>query len=187
MSDHFIHNSAIVEAAVIGEGTKIWAFVHILPKAVIGRNCNICDHCFVEDNVVIGDNVTIKSGVYLWNGVILEDNVFVGPNATFTNDLYPRSKNEMYIQKKTLVRMGASIGAGATVLSGVIIGKCALIGAGSVVTKDVDDFVLAYGNPAEKKGYICACGKRLVFNNFSAKCECGKQYSIRNDKVIQLL
>ncbi len=148
MRKYFVHKKALVETKKIGSNSKIWAFVHILPGATIGKNCNICDHCFIENNVKIGNNVTIKNGVYLWDGMNIEDNVFIGPGACFTNDLYPRSKNKNYQQKKTLLKKGCSIGANATILPGITIGQNAMIGAGSVVTKNVPDFALVYGNPA---------------------------------------
>lgn len=145
---YFKHSHSIVETEDIGEGTRIWAFSHILEGARIGKNANICDHVFIENNVTIGDNVTIKSGVYLWDGVSLEDNVFVGPNATFTNDGFPRSK--IYPEKfvETRVHEGASIGANATILCGVTIGANAMVGAGAVVTRDVPAHAVVVGNPA---------------------------------------
>ncbi len=135
--------------AIIPEDTNIWQFCVVLPKAKIGHNCNICSHCFVENNVVVGDNVTVKCGVQLWDGVTIEDNVFIGSNVTFTNDKYPRSKNEKWQLEKTIVRRGASIGAGAVVLCGIEIGENAMIGAGSVVTKSVPSGELWVGNPAK--------------------------------------
>lgn len=147
---NFIHGSAIVEpGAVIGESTRIWAFVHILPGAKIGTDCNICDHVFIENDVSVGNSVTIKCGVQLWDGISIEDNVFIGPNATFSNDKFPRSKiyPEAFLQ--TVVQKGASIGANATILPGLIIGEGAMIAAGSVVTKDVPANALVMGNPAK--------------------------------------
>lgn len=148
-SPYFTHPNAIVEpGAVIGEGTRIWAFAHVLGGARIGECCNICDHVFIENDVIIGDRVTIKCGVQLWDGLRLADDVFVGPNATFTNDLFPRSKvfPEKFLQ--THVQSGASIGANATILAGVTIGEKAMVGAGSVVTKDVPPHAIVVGNPA---------------------------------------
>src|ERR1051326_848854 len=132
----FQHPAAIVESKVIGEGTRVWAFAHILPGAKVGANCNICDHTFLENDVVVGDRVTIKSGVQLWDGITLEDDVFVGPNATFTNDKFPRSRVYHQTFPRTLVRKGASIGANATILPGITIGERAMVGAGAVVTRD---------------------------------------------------
>lgn len=143
-----IHPLADVQSKSIGAGTVIWQFVVVLAAARIGKNCNLNAQVFVENDVVIGDNVTVKCGVQLWDGVTLEEGVFVGPNATFTNDLFPRSK--VYPEKfvRTLVKKGASIGANATILAGVTIGEGALVGAGAVVTKDVPDGVVVAGNPA---------------------------------------
>jgi acetyltransferase-like isoleucine patch superfamily enzyme len=147
----FRHPQALVESASIGRGTRVWAFAHVLPGARIGEDCNICDHVFIENDVVVGNRVTIKCGVQLWDGVTLEDDVFVGPNATFTNDRFPRSKQYPPEFGRTLVRAGASIGANATLLSGITIGERAMIGAGAVVTKDVPAGAIVFGNPARPK------------------------------------
>ena len=144
-----IHKLSDVQTTNIGEDTTIWQFVVILAGAVIGRNCNICANVLVENDVIIGDNVTIKSGVYVWDGVILEDNVFIGPCVAFTNDKYPRSKEYPNVFLKTRVKKGASIGANATILPGIEIGEGAIIGAGSVVTKDVPPYSIVTGNPAK--------------------------------------
>jgi acetyltransferase-like isoleucine patch superfamily enzyme len=143
----FIHERALVESDEIGDGTRIWAFAHVMPGARIGSDCNVCDHTYVEGDVVIGDRVTIKSGVYLWDGMRVEDDVFIGPQATFTNDRFPRSRQPFRCETITLGR-GASIGAGAVVLPGVAIGEGAMVGAGAVVTKDVPSFAVVVGNPA---------------------------------------
>ena len=143
-----IHPASDVQSRHIGANTSIWQYVVILPGAVIGTNCNVNAHCFIENNVIIGDNVTIKCGVYLWDGITIEDNVQIGPNVTFINDKYPRAKQPFKLQK-TLIKRNASIGGGVTVLGGVTIGENALIGAGSVVTKNVPEGELWYGNPAK--------------------------------------
>jgi acetyltransferase-like isoleucine patch superfamily enzyme len=143
-----IHPSSDVQSKQVGEGTRIWQYVVVLPGAVIGRDSNICSHCFIENQVVVGDRVTVKCGVQLWDGVTLEDDVFVGPNATFTNDLHPRSRNAAAKLLPTLVKKGASIGANATILPGLTIGEGAMVGAGAVVTKDVPPRTLVVGNPA---------------------------------------
>lgn len=143
-----IHPSSDVQSRQIGEGTRIWQYVVVLPGAVIGRDGNICSHCLIENDVVVGDRVTIKCGVQLWDGVVLEDDVFVGPNVTFTNDRLPRSRNAAAQLLPTRVRKGASIGANATILPGLTIGEHAMVGAGAVVTKDVPPHTLVVGNPA---------------------------------------
>jgi UDP-2-acetamido-3-amino-2,3-dideoxy-glucuronate N-acetyltransferase len=147
---YFVHPSSICESSDIGDGSRIWAFVHILPKVKIGKDCNICDFVFIEDEVSIGDRVTIKSGVQIWKGVTLMDDVFIGPNVSFTNDKYPKSRNGSFELKETTVFPGASIGANATILPGVRIGRESVVGAGSVVTHDVADFTVVIGNPARK-------------------------------------
>jgi len=144
----YIHPNSDVQTKQVGEGTRIWQYVVVLPGAVIGRDGNICSHCFIENKVVVGDRVTVKCGVQLWDGVTLEDDVFVGPNVTFTNDLEPRSRNAAAKLLPTLVKKGASIGANATILPGITIGEGAMVGAGSVVTKDVPPGVTVVGNPA---------------------------------------
>ncbi|MBU0484135.1 MAG: N-acetyltransferase [Proteobacteria bacterium] len=145
----FQHPAALVEdGSVVGVNTRVWAFVHILSGARIGEDCNICDHVFIENDVVVGDRVTIKSGVQLWDGVRIEDDVFIGPNATFTNDVFPRSR-QPYNLLPIYVKKGASIGANATILAGVTIGEGAMVGAGAVVTKDVPANVVVAGNPAK--------------------------------------
>lgn len=144
----FIHPTADVQSPHIGAGTRIWQFVVVLPGARIGADCNVCAHCFVENDVLVGDRVTVKSGVQLWDGVTLEDDVFVGPNATFTNDPFPRSCQRPARFLPTVVRAGASIGANATILPGLVIGEGAMVGAGAVVTRDVPPRTLVVGNPA---------------------------------------
>lgn len=144
-----IHKLSDVQSECIPESTNVWQYTIVLQNAKIGNNCNLCSHCFVENDVMIGDNVTIKCGVYLWDGITIEDNVFVGPNVTFTNDKYPRSKQYPNEFQRTIVKRGASIGAGAVILGGVIIGENAMIAAGSVVTKNIPANELWLGNPAK--------------------------------------
>ncbi|WP_255536116.1 WxcM-like domain-containing protein [Polynucleobacter sp. 30F-ANTBAC] len=154
LTNMFIHPAGIVEPNVqIGSGTKVWAFTHILSGAVIGKDCNICDHVFIESDVQLGDRVTVKCGVQIWNGISIEDDVFIGPNVTFTNDPFPRSKQYPESFHKTYILKGASIGANATILPGITIHQNAMIGAGSVVTKDVPPNAIVRGNPAQIVGY----------------------------------
>jgi acetyltransferase-like isoleucine patch superfamily enzyme len=148
MAEPFIHERALCETDLVGEDTRVWAFAYVLRGARIGRDVNICSHVFVEDEVVVGDRVTVKSGVQLWNGVVVEDDVFIGPNATFTNDLFPRSKQQPEQWPQTVLRRGASIGANATILAGTTIGEGAMVGAGAVVTRDVAPGEVVAGNPA---------------------------------------
>lgn len=157
---HFQHDQALCESTKIGERTRVWAFAHVLPGAEIGSDCNICDGVFVENDVIIGDRVTIKCGVQLWDGIRLADDVFVGPNATFANDIFPRSRQYQETNLVTLVGPGASIGANATILPGISIGRGAMVGAGAVVTKDVPANAVVVGNPARIVGY--ADGSRQV-------------------------
>lgn len=153
---YFVHPQGICESARIGEGTRIWAFAHVLPGATIGRDCNICDHVFIENDVTVGDRVTVKSGVQLWDGLRVGDEVFIGPNATFTNDKFPRSKRYQHSVLQTTIANGASIGANATILPGIKIGGEAMVGAGSVVTRDVPPKAVVMGNPARISGYVDA-------------------------------
>jgi acetyltransferase-like isoleucine patch superfamily enzyme len=150
----FQHPLALVDSPHMGDRTRVWAFAHVLPGAVVGADCNICENVFIENDVRIGDRVTIKNGVQLWDGVVLEDDVFVGPNATFTNDRFPRSRQPPETLAKTVVRMGATIGANATILPGLTIGRRAMVGAGAVVTKNVPANAIVIGNPAFIHGYV---------------------------------
>lgn len=150
----FIHELSDVQSSNIGQNTRVWQYSVILKNAKIGQSCNICAHTLIENNVIIGNNVTVKSGVFIWDGLRIEDNVFIGPSVTFTNDKKPRSQqypNEFPI---TIIKKGASIGANATILPGIVIGENAMIGAGAVVTKDVPNNAVMVGNPAEIKGYV---------------------------------
>ena len=151
---HFVHPRGICESSEVGDGTRIWAFAHVLAGARIGAECNICDNVFIENDVVVGDRVTVKSGVQLWDGLRVGDDVFIGPNATFTNDPFPRSKVYEHEVAVARVEDGASIGANATILPGVTIGARAMVGAGSVVTRDVPAGAIVAGNPARVVGAV---------------------------------
>ena len=172
---YFAHPNALVETDDIGEGTRVWAFAHVMKGAVVGKNCNIGDHAFVESHVVIGDGVTIKNGVAIWDGVSLASNVFVGPNAVFTNDLNPRAEVKKSRQQfvVTQVHEGASIGANATVVCGITIGRYAFLGAGTVVIRDVPDYAMVVGNPGRQIGFMCECGDKLPE---SLVCTCGHRF-----------
>ena len=168
-----IHPLSDVKSIHIGHGTTVWQYVVILEQAIIGERCNINCHVFIENDVVIGNEVTIKSGVQVWDGVRIADHVFIGPNVTFTNDFLPRSKQYPSEFLKTIIKRWASIGANSTIVGGIIIDEYAMIGAGSVVTKDVGIQELWYGNPAKHKGYVCKCGQKcdelLVCNDCKGK------------------
>lgn len=181
------HPTAIVESKTIGKGTCIWAFAHVMKGAVIGKDCNICDHCYIEGKSYIGNRVTIKNSVSIWEGLKIEDDVFIGPDATFTNDLFPISRvNKRRNFKDTIIKRGACIGANVTVVCNITIGCYAFVGAGSVVTRDLPDYVLAYGNPAQIHGYLCKCRDKLKFTNKIAKCRCGLRYKKNLEGYIKL-
>lgn len=156
---YFVHALGCCESDKIGAGTRIWAFAHVLAGARVGEECNICDHVFIENQVVIGDHVTVKCGVQLWDGMTVENNVFIGPNATFSNDLFPRSKKHPQRFLTTRICQGASVGANATILPGIIIGRNAMVGAGAVVTRSVPPNAIVVGNPARIVGYVDSLGK----------------------------
>jgi acetyltransferase-like isoleucine patch superfamily enzyme len=179
-----IHPTALVATKRIGEGTRIWAFCNVLEGAAIGRDCNICDRCFIENDVVVGDRVTVKCGVSLYDGIELEDDVFVGPDVSFSNDSRPRSGVHLEEYPRTLVRIGASLGTGSVILPGVTIGRWAMVGAASVVTRDVPDHALVYGNPARRQGFVCRCGKTIQFQNAQAPCACGRTYALTNTGIV---
>jgi acetyltransferase-like isoleucine patch superfamily enzyme/dTDP-4-dehydrorhamnose 3,5-epimerase-like enzyme len=181
----FLHPQGICESTNVGERTRIWAFAHVLPGAVIGTDCNICDGVFVENDVTIGNSVTVKCGVQVWDGVTLEDNVFIGPNATFTNDLFPRSQEYPEQFLRTLVKRGASIGANSTILPGLTIGTKSMVGAGSVVTRDVPDFAIVAGNPARITGYVDTMHPMSKHENIQKGQEFGKS-QVRGVKLFQL-
>ena len=165
MKDYYVHPSALCESNKIGKNTRIWAFSHVLKDVIVGEDCNLCDYTFIETGAVIGNRVTIKNGISVWDGVTIEDDVFLGPNCVLTNDIYPRSKVHFDEYQKTLIKQGASIGANATLLCGIVIGRYCMIGAGAVVTKNVPDFALMAGNPARFKYWISKTGEKLEFKS----------------------
>ena len=187
----FIHPLAEVDrGASIGAGTRIWQYTIIKKGSTIGENCNIGSHCYVEWDAQIGDNVTIKNGVSVWEGVRLEDGVFIGPNAIFTNDIYPRSprlpeararyRDPSEVIMKTHVRYGASIGAGAMILAGITIGRFAFVGLGAVALQSIPDHALVTGTPARKVGWMCECG--LPISEKRLTCAgCGRTYRLKSN------
>jgi len=175
-----IHPNALCESDDIGARTRVWAFAHILPGAVVGADCNICDHAFIEGGARVGNGVTVKNGVQLWDGVTVEDDVFLGPLMTFTNDPNPRAAIKKLRSElvPTMVREGATIGANATIVCGVTIGRSAFVGAGAVVVHDVPAHAVVVGNPARRIGWMCTCGTRL---DAGLACECGRRYEFVSD------
>ena len=173
----FVHALALCESDDVGPRTRVWAFAHILAGARVGADCNVGDHAFVEGGAVVGDGVTIKNGVLLWSGVTVEDGVFLGPGAVFTNDAGPRAPYPKGPAgwRSTLVRRGVTVGANVTVLSGLTIGRWAMVGAGAVVTADVPDHALVVGNPARQAGWACECGRTLPGG---LACACGRSYRL---------
>jgi acetyltransferase-like isoleucine patch superfamily enzyme len=196
MNSVFVHPSSIVEAKQVGSGTRIWAFTHIMRDVSIGENCNIGDHCFIESGSVIGDNVTIKNGNEIWEGVTLSNGVFVGPRVFFTNDLFPRSPRLPQAKKKysghewlkpTLVKHGASLGAGAILLAGITVGEFSMVAAGAVATKSVPAYALVIGSPARVRGWVCQCSRPLTFDEGIAICDrCGLRF-IKNLETVFLV
>ena len=170
-----LHHLSDIQSEHIGDGTSVWQFCVILPGAKIGSNCNICANVLIENDVVIGNNVTVKSGVQIWDGVKIEDDVFIGPNVTFTNDIVPRSKHYPEHFENTVIRKGASIGANSTIVAGNEVGAYAMIGAGSVVTKNIPANTLWYGNPAQMHGYVTNDG---IILDMDKKDRTGKKHKI---------
>ncbi|MGE0825502.1 MAG: acyltransferase [Candidatus Binatia bacterium] len=194
-AEYFVHESSYIEQPYsIGNGTKIWHFCHIMENTVIGENCNFGQNVVISPGCVVGNNVKIQNNVSIYEGVTLEDDVFCGPSAVFTNVINPRSHvSRRHEYQRTLVKRGASIGANATVVCGVTLGCYCFIGAGSVVTRDVPDYALAFGNPARVRGWMCYCGVKLAFDvskngNATAACQaCNRRYQKENLRVVQLV
>jgi UDP-2-acetamido-3-amino-2,3-dideoxy-glucuronate N-acetyltransferase len=186
---YYVHPTAVIdEGSEIGKGCKIWHFSHIMPHCTIGNNCNIGQNVVVSPGVVLGNNVKVQNNVSIYTGVTCEDDVFLGPSMVFTNVINPRSAvNRKNQYSKTLVRKGATIGANATIVCGIEIGKFAFIGAGAVVTKGVSDYALVMGNPARQTGWMSEYGHKLLFNKEgSAVCpESNDTYRLQNGKVIK--
>jgi len=190
MSDpsFFKHSHALVDTDAIWAETRIWAFAHVMKDVCIGEQCNICDHAFIENGVSLGNRVTIKNNVFVCRGVEIADDVFVGPCVVFTNDFLPRSgrmpevsyryRDESAWLRRTVLDRGVSIGANATIVCGVTIGKYATIGAGAVVIRDVAPYALVVGNPGRRIGHVCRCGEKLEFREGQAGCACGREYRL---------
>lgn len=183
-STSFVHPNALCETENLGEKTRVWAFAHVMKNVTIGDECNVGDHAFIESNVTIGNRVTIKNGVAIWEGVTIEDDIFLGPNCVFTNDLYPR--RGIWIEKpvQTLVRRGTAIGANATIVAGVTLGEFCMIGAGTVIIRDVPDFALMVGNPARQIGWVGVGAEKVVFaeGEMTTETEWGK-YTLADGRV----
>jgi UDP-2-acetamido-3-amino-2,3-dideoxy-glucuronate N-acetyltransferase len=186
MNNFFVHEKALCESETIGNNTRIWAFSHVMKNVEIGQDCNLGDGSFVESGVKIGNRVTIKNGVSVWHGVEINDAVCLGPNCVLTNDLFPRSKVFHEEDIKTILKKGASIGANATIICGITLGEYCMIGAGSVVTKNVAPFSLVVGNPARHKYYVSVLGEKLEFKNDTGLDSKGNKYIFKND-IVELL
>jgi acetyltransferase-like isoleucine patch superfamily enzyme len=184
-ADIYVHPTALVETSDVGSGTRVWAFAHIMNGAVVGHDCKIGDHAFIESGARLGDRVTVKNNSLIWHGVSIGSDVFVGPNVVFTNDIRPRAflPSEPETWERTVVESGASIGANATIVAGIRLGAYCLIGAGSVVTDDVQDHALVLGNPARRHAWVCRCGQSLTPD--LACSACGNSYR-RGDSGLEL-
>jgi len=183
---YFVHESSYVDdGAVIGDGTKIWHFSHVLPHAVLGAKCSVGQNVNIGGKAVIGNNVKIQNNVSIYDEVVLEDDVFCGPSMVFTNVMNPRSHiSRKHEYKKTLVKRGATLGANSTIVCGTTVGRYAFVGAGAVVTKDVPDYALVYGNPARQHGWMCQCGVKLELQGAAALCgACGSRYALADGRL----
>ncbi len=189
-----MHPQALVESEIVGPGTRIWAFAHVMHGAQIGARCNICDHVFIETGAIVGNGVTVKNGVAIWDRVTVEDDVFLGPNCVLTNDLNPRASRHKSRAELAETRIGANatVGANATIVCGVRIGRGAFIGAGAVVVRSIPDFALVVGNPARQTGWMCICAEKLKLpavapKGSSATCEkCGCKFTLKDEGLMML-
>lgn len=184
-ADCFIHPDAVLETTDIGRGTRIWGWTHVQGRVSIGRDCNVGEHCFIENGVRIGDRVVVKNGISLWTGTVVEDDAFLGPHVVIANERFPRSGYRKEWQG-VRIRRGASVGAGAVILPGVSVGEFAVVGAGAVVTRDVANHTLVFGNPARERGWMCRCGLKLTFSDGRAACSCGRGYRLGLDRRVLL-
>jgi UDP-2-acetamido-3-amino-2,3-dideoxy-glucuronate N-acetyltransferase len=175
-----IHPLGLCESTSVGTGTRVWAFAHVMDGAVLGRDCNVGDHAFVETGAVVGDRVTIKNAVLLWDGVTVEDDVFLGPAVVFTNHLRPRSRAPFTVVP-TLVRQGATLGAAATVVCGIVVGAFSFVAAGAVLTRSVPDHAFMAGSPARQQGWVCRCGLKLPS---SLVCSCDLRFAVGQNGLI---
>lgn len=184
MSDVFVHPNGICDSEDVGQGTRVWAFAHVMRGAKVGRDCNIGEGCFVENGAVLGNRVTVKNGVSVWDRVVVGDHCFLGPHCVFTNDRAPRSHPDYRTGpagwESTVLREGATIGANATLLCGITLGAWSFVAAGAVVTRDVGNHAMVAGNPARQIGWVCHCGRRLPE---SLRCTCGRAYAEAEDRL----
>lgn len=180
----FVHERGLCESETVGGGTRVWAFAHVMPGALIGNDCNIGDHAFIESGAVLGDRVTVKNAVLVWDKVSIGNDVFLGPNMIFTNDMNPRVKFKKDASGflPTVVEDGVSIGANATIVCGTRLGHDCFIGAGAVVVTDVPAHALMVGNPARQVGWVCECGKKL---SPALACDCGRRYKLSSTHLVE--